>query len=40
MVSGLVALDGDQLDPGEVLIRVHYSSINYKDALAPRAPAR
>ena len=22
------------LDPGEVLIRVHYSSINYKDALA------
>lgn len=34
VVSGLVALDGDQLDPGEVLIRVHYSSINYKDALA------
>ncbi len=24
----------DQLDPGEVTIRVHYSSINYKDALA------
>ncbi len=24
----------DALDPGEVLIRVHYSSINYKDALA------
>ncbi len=24
----------EQLDPGEVLIRVHYSSINYKDALA------
>ncbi len=23
-----------ELDPGEVLIRVHYSSINYKDALA------
>ncbi|QID18736.1 oxidoreductase [Nitrogeniibacter mangrovi] len=24
----------DALDPGEVLIRTHYSSINYKDALA------
>ena len=24
----------DQLDAGEVLIRVHFSSINYKDALA------
>lgn len=27
-------LTRDQLDAGEVLIRVHYSSINYKDALA------
>ncbi len=34
-VSGRMAtLAPDQLDPGEVLIRVHYSSINYKDALA------
>ncbi|HEY5993203.1 MAG TPA: YhdH/YhfP family quinone oxidoreductase [Gallionellaceae bacterium] len=24
----------DDLDPGEVVIRVHYSSLNYKDALA------
>ncbi len=24
----------DDLDPGEVVIRVHYSSVNYKDALA------
>lgn len=24
----------DALDPGEVLVRVHYSSVNYKDALA------
>src|SRR4051794_1500000 len=24
----------DQLDPGEVVIKVQYSSINYKDALA------
>jgi alcohol dehydrogenase len=34
-VSGRLAiLDQDRLDDGEVLIRVHYSSINYKDALA------
>jgi alcohol dehydrogenase len=32
--SGFRALSRDQLDPGEVLIRVQYSSINYKDALA------
>ncbi|OWW20509.1 oxidoreductase [Noviherbaspirillum denitrificans] len=30
----LTTLSFDQLDPGEVTIRVHYSSINYKDALA------
>lgn len=30
----LSTLSTEQLDPGEVLIRVHYSSINYKDALA------
>lgn len=34
-VSGrLTTLSSEQLDPGEVTIRVHYSSINYKDALA------
>ncbi|WP_332670175.1 oxidoreductase [Aromatoleum sp.] len=34
-VSGrMTALDPGRLDDGEVLIRVHYSSINYKDALA------
>lgn len=32
--SGLGSMTIDQLDAGEVLIRVHYSSINYKDALA------
>ena len=33
--SGRMAtLTAEQLDAGEVLIRVHYSSINYKDALA------
>ncbi len=32
--SGLTTLTEAQLDAGEVLIRVHYSSINYKDALA------
>lgn len=32
--SGFVTMDESQLDPGEVTIRVAYSSINYKDALA------
>ena len=30
----LTQLTHDELDPGEVTIRVHYSGINYKDALA------
>lgn len=34
VVSGLVMMTPDRLDEGEVLIRVRYSSINYKDALA------
>jgi NADPH2:quinone reductase len=29
-----VELSLDDLDPGEVVIRTHYSSVNYKDALA------
>ena len=29
-----VELTLDELDPGEVVIRSHYSSVNYKDALA------
>ena len=34
-VSGsLTTLTPAQLDEGELTIRVHYSSINYKDALA------
>lgn len=32
--GSLTTLSTDALDAGEVLIRVHYSSINYKDALA------
>nr|MBL8411128.1 oxidoreductase [Dechloromonas sp.] len=32
--SGFVRMDESQLDQGEVTIRVAYSSINYKDALA------
>ncbi len=32
--SGVKALESSVLDAGEVLIQVHYSSINYKDALA------
>ena len=34
VVSGFQTLAADALDSGEVLIEVHYSSINYKDALA------
>lgn len=30
----LTTMSAEQLDAGEVTIRVHYSSINYKDALA------
>lgn len=32
--AGMQSLGVGDLDAGEVLIRVHYSSINYKDALA------
>ena len=32
--SGFTTLDEDRLDPGAVTIRVAYSSVNYKDALA------
>lgn len=34
VVSRMGTLGAEQLDAGEVTIRVHYSSINYKDALA------
>jgi alcohol dehydrogenase len=34
VVSRMGILGAEQLDAGEVTIRVHYSSINYKDALA------
>ena len=34
VVGGMRTMSADQLDAGEVTIRVHYSSINYKDALA------
>ena len=34
VVSRMGTLAAEQLDAGEITIRVHYSSINYKDALA------
>ena len=34
VVSRFTEMNEDQLDPGEVTIRVAYSSVNYKDALA------
>ena len=32
--AGLQTMDADSLTPGEVLVRVAWSSVNYKDALA------
>lgn len=37
--AGLEPLELAQLTPGEVVIRVHWSGINYKDALAARGAA-
>lgn len=34
VVSGFVRMDETRMDPGNVTIRVAYSSVNYKDALA------
>jgi putative YhdH/YhfP family quinone oxidoreductase len=34
---GIAQRSQDELPPGDVLIRVHYSSLNYKDALAAEA---
>ncbi len=33
-VGRFVDLSLDDLDPGEVVIRTHFSGVNYKDALA------
>ena len=38
--SGFVTLDEAQLDFGEVTIRIAYSSVNYKDALAATGAGR
>ncbi|KAF4516588.1 hypothetical protein B566_EDAN003335 [Ephemera danica] len=38
--SGFASLDETQLDPGGVTIRVAYSSVNYKDALAATGAGR
>lgn len=39
-VAGFTSLREDQLDPGEVTIKVAYSSVNYKDALAATGAGR
>ncbi len=39
-VGKLVQLSLDELDAGEVVIRTHYSSVNYKDALAATGTGR
>lgn len=38
--AGVEAVTLDQLSPGEVLIRVGYSAVNYKDALAGTGKSR
>ncbi|RLJ64710.1 oxidoreductase [Sulfurisoma sediminicola] len=38
--SGFVDMDESRLDPGEVTIRVAWSSVNYKDALAATGAGR
>ncbi len=38
--AGFTAFSLDQLDPGEVVVRVAYSDINYKDALAATGKGR
>lgn len=40
VVSGFVDMSETELDPGEVTIRVAYSSVNYKDALAATGAGR
>ena len=38
--AGIETIDADALSPGEVLIKVAYSSVNYKDALAGTGKGR
>ncbi|MDR2000017.1 MAG: oxidoreductase, partial [Zoogloeaceae bacterium] len=40
VVSGFVNMTASDLDAGEVTIRVAYSSVNYKDALAATGAGR
>ena len=40
IVAGFESMSVDELTPGDVLIRVRYSSINYKDALAATGTGR
>src|SRR6185437_13941039 len=38
--AGIETMTADALSPGEVLIKVAYSSVNYKDALAGSGKGR
>ena len=40
MRAGFVEMSLDELDPGEVVVRVAYSDVNYKDALAATGKGR
>src|SRR3972149_6403546 len=32
--AGFTTLEREQMDPGDVVVRIRYASVNYKDALA------
>ena len=40
MQAGFVECTLDDLDPGDVVVRVAYSDVNYKDALAATGKGR
>jgi len=40
VVSRFVEMTVDELDPGDVLVRTKYSTINYKDALSYNGAGR
>ena len=38
--AGFTQMNGEQLDPGDVTVRLQYASVNYKDALAATGKGR
>src|SRR5690606_33265752 len=40
VINRLVDMQVDELDPGEVVVKTRYSSVNFKDALAATGKGR